>query len=99
MKASSYPLNFGINSSEERLLQGLALFADPIPHPPQPGDIAVWKFWHCYAHTAIVIAWPQMIHAYFPERMVAYGDAARGALAAHPVKFFSRFARLQREGG
>lgn len=28
---------------------------------PQPGDIVVAKFGHDYAHSAIVVAWPQVI--------------------------------------
>src|ERR1700736_1822431 len=31
---------------------------------PQPGDVAVFKFGRCFAHGAIVLGWPRLIHAW-----------------------------------
>ena len=91
-----YPGDWMLHRSEERFLAGMRLFADPIAGPPQPADIAAWKYGRCYSHAAIVVAWPRVIHAYLPERRVCWGDASRGQLAERPVRFFSRFERLAR---
>lgn len=31
--------------------------------PPLPGDVVVWKFHKCFAHGAIVVEWPTIIHS------------------------------------
>ena len=41
---------------------------------PEPGDMAVWKIGRAYAHGAIVVGWPLVIHAYQPEGRVVESD-------------------------
>lgn len=57
--------------------------------PPLPGDVAVYKFGRCYAHGAIVVAWPLLVHAHLPDGQVAYGDGEQNPLVERDVKFFS----------
>ena len=40
----------------------------------QPGDFALWRIGRVYSHGAIVLAWPQIIHAVNPGGVVL-GDA------------------------
>lgn len=54
-----------------------------------PGDFVVYKFGRCYAHGAIVVDWPIIIHAWRLGGKVGYGDASRGELATRPVKFYT----------
>ncbi|HEY1710292.1 MAG TPA: NlpC/P60 family protein [Rhizomicrobium sp.] len=45
----------------------------------KPGDVAMWKFGLTRSHGAIVIAWPNVIHATLRERKVVLCDVARDA--------------------
>ncbi len=58
-----YPLDWNLHRTEERYLEGVLQFAREIPGPPQPGDLALWKFGRCFAHGAVVVDWPRVIHA------------------------------------
>ncbi len=88
-----YPPDWMLHRSEEVFLGWLKAHADRV-EKPEPADIAIFKFGRCFSHAALVIVWPQIIHAYRPERAVVYGDAARGPLRDRQVQFYSRFARL-----
>jgi cell wall-associated NlpC family hydrolase len=59
-----YPPDWHLHKSVERYLEGLLKYTKEIQGPPQPGDIALWKFGRCFSHGAIVINWPHVIHAY-----------------------------------
>jgi cell wall-associated NlpC family hydrolase len=89
-----YSRDFMLHRNEERFLEVVTRYLDEIQGPPGVGDVAVWKIGKCYAHGAIVVQWPRIIHSYKPERSVVYGDASKGRLAALPVKFFSIEGRL-----
>jgi cell wall-associated NlpC family hydrolase len=58
---------------------------------PQPGDVAVFKFGRCFAHGAIVLSWPRLIHAWHSAGVV-YADATQGQLARRPVRIFDPFS-------
>ena len=59
-----YPHDWHLHHSAERYLEGLLKYTREIQGPPRPGDIALWKFGRGFSHGAIVIQWPQIIHAY-----------------------------------
>lgn len=94
-----YPADWHLHRSVERYLEGLLKYTLEIEGPPQPGDIALWKFGRCFSHGAIVIAWPQVIHAYVgsavkyenaetAEWLKCIGEGSeRGK--PRPVRFFS----------
>lgn len=44
---------------------------------PQPGDVLVVRWGRCYSHGAIVTAWPNIVHAFAPARMVLEEDFTR----------------------
>ncbi len=68
------------------------------PEEKLPGDIAVWKFGRCYAHGAIIIEWPRIIHC---VKMIGVheDDASNSSLLVwdmdkpRPVRFFSHWGR------
>jgi len=93
-----YPPDWNLHRDTERYLEGVTRFARELPYggdnpPPQPGDVAIFKFGRCFAHGAIVISWPQLIHAWHNAGVV-YADATQGQLARRPVRIFDPFAAI-----
>ena len=99
-----YPKDWMHHREAERYLEGLLNYAAEIPGPPQPGDIALWKFGRCFSHGAIVVEWPVVIHA-AAGRCVMLEDAEAATWLTHigenthdrgklrPRKFFSYWSR------
>jgi len=91
-----YPPDWNLHRDAERYLEGLTRYACEVPAgddigPPQPGDIAVFKFGRCYAHGSIIVQWPQLIHAWHNAGVV-YADATQGQLTGRPLRIFDPFA-------
>lgn len=84
-----YPPDWNLHREAERYLDGVTRYAREVA-APEPGDVALFKFGRCFAHGAIVVAWPRLIHA-FVRIGVTYGDADRAPLVGRSVKFFSPF--------
>jgi cell wall-associated NlpC family hydrolase len=97
LEIAFYPPDWHLHRGEERYLDGLLGYAREIEGPPQPGDIAMWRYGRCFAHAAIVVAWPQIIHAAAELRMVSLGDASQGQLARRAVRFFDPFIAAERQ--
>lgn len=70
----SYSPQWHLNRTEELYLNGILQYCDEIEGNPQPGDIAMWKFGNCFSHAAIVLGWPEIIHAWC-RRPVSPDDA------------------------
>jgi cell wall-associated NlpC family hydrolase len=94
-----YSSQWHLHHSVEKYLNGLLQYTHEIEGPPKPGDIALWKFGRCFSHGAIVIRWPQVMHAYVGSS-VRYEDAETARWLRfigegkergkpRPVKFFS----------
>jgi len=58
-----YPFDWASHNTAERYMGFVRDHAHEIQGPPLPGDVVLWKFGRCFSHGAIVIAWPQIIHA------------------------------------
>jgi len=69
-----YSPDWHLHHSEEIYLNHVLTYCDEIDGPPEPGDIVMWRFGRCFSHGAIVVAWPQIIHAYI-RRPVSLDDA------------------------
>jgi cell wall-associated NlpC family hydrolase len=78
-ETGEYAQDWMLNNSEERYLGFVEKHLDRVDSP-LPGDVAVWKFGHCFSHGGIVVDWPSIIHAYRPERGVVYGEGDKGLL-------------------
>jgi cell wall-associated NlpC family hydrolase len=93
-----YPPDWNLHRDAERYLDGLMQYAREVPPievpgsgpGTQPGNVAVFRFGRCFAHGAIVVAWPLLIHAWC-DAGVVYGDGSRPPLAGRPVRFFDPF--------
>lgn len=58
-----YVPDWHFHRDDERYLGFVEKFAAAFPGPPLPGDIVLYKFGRVVSHGAIVIEWPQIIHA------------------------------------
>jgi cell wall-associated NlpC family hydrolase len=86
-----YPPDWNLHRDAERYLHGLMRYAREIARPPREGDVAVFKFGRCFAHGAIVIAWPRLIHAWC-DAGVIFADANQAPLSGRQVRFFDPFS-------
>ena len=86
-----YPADWHMHRDLERYREGLLAYAREIPGPPQPGDIALFKFGRVFSHGAIVTRWPRLIHAYWAIGVV-WGDATLHPLSGREIRFFTPFA-------
>ncbi len=84
-----YPPDWHLHRSAERYLEGILAYAREIALP-EPGDAALFKFGRCFAHGAVVVGWPRLIHAWHGAGVI-YGDAHQAPLATREVRFFSPF--------
>jgi hypothetical protein len=94
-----YSPQWMLHHSEERYLAEVLKYCREIAGPPLPGDIAVFKIGRCFAHGAIVVEWPRIIHAFQRAGFVLEDDALQGELRLHrhgprkgqprEVRFFS----------
>lgn len=88
-----YPPDWNLHRDAERYLEGLMRYAREIDGPPQRGDVAVFKFGRCFAHGAIVITWPRLIHAWC-DTGVVFADASQAPLSGRQVLFFDPFPSI-----
>lgn len=86
-----YPPDWNLHRDVERYLEGLMRYAREVEGSPRQGDVAVFKFGRCFAHGAIVVTWPRLIHAWWNAGVV-YGDADQLPLAGRQVRFFDPFS-------
>ena len=85
-----YPQDWHLHRDVERYMLGVLEYAREIAGPPQPGDVALFKFGRCFAHGAIVLEWPRLIHAWHNAGVLC-ADATQPHLAGRPVRFFDPF--------
>jgi cell wall-associated NlpC family hydrolase len=86
-----YPPDWNLHRDTERYLRGLMRYARGIGGPPQGGDVAVFKFGRCFAHGAIVVSWPRLIHAWC-DAGVVFADGGQPPLIGRQVRFFDPFS-------
>ena len=85
-----FPPDWNLHRDAERYLEGVLQYAKEIPGPPQPGDVALFKFGRCFAHGAIVTVWPKLIHAFVRDGVIE-GNAEQPKLAGRATRFFDPF--------
>ncbi len=93
VEAGYYPPDWHMHRDAERYLEKLLPYASEIAGPPEPGDVAVFRFGRTFSHGAIAVAWPRLIHAYWQQGVVR-GDASLYPLAGREVRFFTISAPL-----
>ena len=91
-----YPPQWHVHRNEEKYVEYVLRFADEVKGPPErmplAGDFVMFKIGHLFAHGAIVIAWPTVIHAVggamvVPED-VSKNTTGKRALWLVPKHFF-----------
>ena len=86
-----YSEQWFLHRQDDLYLQHLLKFAVEVETPKQ-GDVVLFKIARQFAHGGIVTAWPMMIHAYKPDRLVLPGDGTQGEFSdvkASPRRFFT----------
>ncbi|WP_374513774.1 NlpC/P60 family protein [Niveibacterium sp.] len=90
-----YPADWMQHRNEERFLAEVQTYAlrelDLSTEQPAPGDVVLYRFGRCFAHGAIVVAWPLVIHAASRDRIVTLAEGNAGWLENCPVRAFSMF--------
>lgn len=60
-----YPVQWYLHQDRERYMEWIIKHAHPV-ETPQPADLALYRIGKPVSHGAIVIAWPEIIHASAP---------------------------------
>ena len=74
-----YPPDWHLHRDDERYMRGVLEHCVEVAEEPLPADVVLWKFGRAFAHGAIVIAWPRIVHAELQVRRVVADDALRNA--------------------
>jgi cell wall-associated NlpC family hydrolase len=92
-----YSPTWHVHRKEEAYLSQVLKYAKEIEPPPQrmpkPGDVVMFKIGNVFAHGAIIIEWPLVVHA-LGNASVTMDDISKNtigkrALALVPKRFFS----------
>lgn len=86
-KVAYYPHDWHLHRDKQQYLGWLARYTKQV-ETPEPGDIVAYQYGRCISHGAIVIRWPQVIHAYI-DLGVVLADASKGELAKRQQGFYS----------
>lgn len=88
-----YPAQWHVHRNEEKYLSYVLQFVKEIEGLPKPGDLAMFKIGLVFAHGAIVVNWPNVIHAIGNDSVVpediSKSIIGKRALANVPQRFFS----------
>ena len=90
-----YPMQWPLHQSGERYLAIVLTYAHEIQETAVgPGDVVMFKFGKGWAHGAIVIDWPEIIHAN-PPGACRYDNVMQNLSLRRmlPVRFFSVWPR------
>ena len=84
-----YAPDWHLHQGAELYVLGLQQWADPVEQP-QPGDVAVFQFGRCISHAALVLDWPQVLHAYAHDGFVVQSDINKSELLSKRLRGFYR---------
>lgn len=86
-----YPADWMLHRSEEIYLGIVQRLASELRshEAAQPGDFVIYRFGRCFAHGAIVLEWPTIIHALTGRGVVLADGEREGFLLGRQKRFFS----------
>ena len=88
-----YPAEWHVHRNEEVYMNYMLRFVKEIEGLPLPGDVAMFQIGKLFAHGAIVVDWPLVVHALGNDRVVlddiSKNTTGKRALATVPRKFFT----------
>lgn len=84
-----YPRDWMLHRDEQRFRRFVLNHADLICRADLlPGDVALYEVGRCFAHGAIVIDWPLVLHADSKFGAVTLAEGDSGWLAGRAVEFY-----------
>lgn len=87
-----YPPQWHVHRDAERYISFVLQFAHEVT-VPLPGDVAMFKIARTFAHGAIVVDWPRVVHARAPSPVyvedIMQNSTGKHCLAKTEKKFFS----------
>lgn len=83
-----YPPDWHLHRDAERYLDIVAAHATEVPAPTGPGDFVLYRWGRAYAHGALIVDWPIVIHAVIDVGVVL-DDGTSGRLHNRPRRFFT----------
>lgn len=84
-----YPRDWMLHREEDRFRALVRKYADEIERATvKPGDIALYLVGKCFAHGAIIVDWPNVIHADSRYGKVTPAEGDQGWLAGRAVEFY-----------
>jgi cell wall-associated NlpC family hydrolase len=90
-----YPPDWHLHRDVERYLEVVTGHAREVAAPTGPGDFVLYRWGRCFAHGAIIVGWPEIIHALIDVGVVLdLGEAGR--LAGRDRRFFTLWPRGNR---
>lgn len=93
-KVEHLPAMWHLHATEEEYIKRISVHLTEFDGPPLPGDVALFHVKKAYAHSGIVVEWPNRIIHCLNRGGVQWGDASRDAFLImeqrqFPPKFFS----------
>lgn len=86
---ADYPRDWMLHREEDRFRAIVRQHADQIePAAVLPGDVALYLVGKCYAHGAVIIEWPLILHADSRFGKVTMAEGDQGWLAGRAVEFY-----------
>ncbi|HTJ64756.1 MAG TPA: hydrolase [Alphaproteobacteria bacterium] len=92
-----YPPDWHLHRETERYLDIVLSHAAEVPAPTGAGDFVLYRFGRAFAHGAIIVDWPAIIHAVIRVGVVL-DDGASGRLAGRPRRFFTLWPQPAHSG-
>lgn len=88
-EVEDYPRDWMLHRDEDRFRAVVRRYADEIPLADvQPGDVALYLVGRCFAHGAVIVDWPLVIHADSRFGSVTLAEGDQGWLSGRPVEYY-----------
>ena len=85
-----YPQDWHLHRDSERYLETVMPYVREISREDvRPGDLVLTKFGRTFSHSAIVVDYPRVMHAYAVDKVVTYADLHKDPFAHREKKYFS----------
>ena len=88
-----YPPDWHLHRGIERYLDKVIEYArETCPREsggPLPGDLVLWRWGRCFAHGAIVVGWPRVVHAMAGIGVLEEDIERNGMFRGRPRRFFT----------